>query len=123
MVMNTTPTPPLPKVGGVSYSVSKELRRYLVARLRPCIMTSPPSHPLPLSPFPLPPPPQTHSVKMDDTPIPEYLIDMLKEAGEIDENGKPLNDFFDPDDDDTFGSKRMKEHNAGVEVPNEGCEG
>lgn len=55
---------------------------------------------------------------MDDTPIPEYLIDMLKEAGEIDENGKPLNDFFDPDDDDTFGSKRIKEHNADVEVRN-----
>ncbi|CAN0302046.1 unnamed protein product, partial [Laminaria digitata] len=57
-----------------------------------------------------------HSVKMDDTPIPDYLIDMLKEAGEIDEDGKPLNDFFDPDDDDTFGSKRFKEHNAEVKT-------
>lgn len=53
---------------------------------------------------------------MDDTPIPEYLIDMLKEAGEIDENGKPINDCFDPDDDDQFGSKRLREHNAEIEV-------
>lgn len=71
-----------------------------------------------LSPRPIPRPPPTYSVKMDDTPIPDYLIDMLKEAGEIDENGKPLNDFFDPDDDDEFGSKRIKEHNAEVEVRN-----
>lgn len=53
---------------------------------------------------------------MDETPIPDYLVDMLKEAGEVDENGKPVNDFYDPDDDDTFGSKRFREHQAEVEV-------
>lgn len=71
------------------------------------------------TPSPCPPrvPSRWHSVKMVDTPIPDYLVDMLKEAGEIDENGKPLNDFFDPNDDDAFGSKRMREHNAEPEVP------
>lgn len=41
---------------------------------------------------------------------------MLKEAGEIDDNGKPLNDNYDPDDDDQFGSKRMREHNTEEQV-------
>ena len=49
---------------------------------------------------------------MIDTPIPDYLIDMLKESGEIDENGKPLNDFFDPNDDDQFGSKQARKREA-----------
>lgn len=49
---------------------------------------------------------------MDDSPIPDYLIDMLKEAGEIDEDGKPVNDFFDPDEDDTFGTQRQRDRVA-----------
>ncbi|CAM9218855.1 unnamed protein product [Ectocarpus sp. 13 AM-2016] len=48
-------------------------------------------------------------LKMDDSPIPEYLIDMLKESGDIDEGGKPVNDFFDPDEDDTFGTQRERD--------------
>eukprot|EP00903_Cladosiphon_okamuranus_P007120 g6918.t1 len=46
---------------------------------------------------------------MDDSPIPDHLIDMLKESGDIDEDGKPVNDFFDPDEDDTFGTQRQRE--------------
>lgn len=53
---------------------------------------------------------------MDDSPIPEHLIDMLKEAGEIDEDGKPVDDFFDPDEDDTFGTQRERDRIA-EEVP------
>lgn len=54
---------------------------------------------------------------MDDNPIPDYLVDMLKEAGEVDEHGKPLNDPWDPDDDDdTFGTKREREKNAEAKV-------
>lgn len=53
---------------------------------------------------------------MDETPIPDYLVDMLKESGDVDENGKPVNDFHDPDDDDTFGSKRFREHQAEIKV-------
>lgn len=48
---------------------------------------------------------------MDDTPIPEYMIDMLKEAGEIDENGKPVDDIYDLDDHD-----RSREFNPDDEV-------
>lgn len=46
---------------------------------------------------------------MDDSPIPDHLIDMLKESGDIDEEGKPVNDFFDPDEDDTFGTQRERD--------------
>lgn len=46
---------------------------------------------------------------MDDSPIPEHLIDMLKESGDVDEEGKPVNDFFDPDEDDTFGTQRQRD--------------
>lgn len=56
------------------------------------------------------------SAKMFDTPIPDYLIEMLKESGEIDENSKPLNDVYDPDDDDQFGTKRTREHNTEQKV-------
>lgn len=49
------------------------------------------------------------SLKMDDSPIPEHLIDLLKESGDIDEEGKPVNDFFDPDEDDTFGTQRQRD--------------
>lgn len=48
-------------------------------------------------------------LKMDDSPIPEHLIDMLKESGDVDEEGKPVNDFFDPDEDDTFGTQRQRD--------------
>ncbi|CAM9415163.1 unnamed protein product [Pylaiella littoralis] len=51
-------------------------------------------------------------LKMDDSPIPEHLIDMLKEAGELDEDGKPVDDFFDPDEDDTFGTQRQRDRIA-----------
>lgn len=49
---------------------------------------------------------------MDDTPIPEYLVDMLKEAGHVDKDGKPVDDFFDPDEDDTFGTQRQRDRIA-----------
>lgn len=45
---------------------------------------------------------------MDESPIPEYLVDMLREAGEVDENGKAINDAFDPYDEDIFGTKRPR---------------
>lgn len=46
---------------------------------------------------------------MDESPIPDYLIDMLKESGEIDENGNPVNDFFDPDEDEEFKAQRKQD--------------
>lgn len=56
---------------------------------------------------------------MDETPLPEYLIDMLKKAGHIDEDGKPIDDPFDPfDEEEVEGTKserlrQMKEQEVG----------
>lgn len=49
-------------------------------------------------------------VKMDESPLPEYLVDMLREAGHVDKDGKPLNDPFNPwDDEEMEGSRTERE--------------
>lgn len=56
-------------------------------------------------------------VKMGETPLPDYIVDMLRKSGDVDKDGKPVNDPFDPwDVEDMEGSRRIRDRENEAEV-------